>query len=417
VDLGEVTITRTFTEGGGGTLSVEAHVGDTTAQIRGPQAWLDARIGALSFDPLDFMRQKPRDQAETMRRLVGADTTALDTERADVYARRTDENRRVRDAEGAVRDMPYYPDAPAESVTTAALTAELEAARKVNAARAEATRKAEDAARLAAEAWARIDHHDQDLPRRRATVERAVESARDEICRLEGVLTLAREALQRAQADLGQFDEAAGVERERLAGDVRRAEGIAFDLADQADTLPVADEAVVVAKFGEAERINRQVAANKARAEAVRRADAIRELARVLTDRIDAIDAEKRRVLAAAQFPVPGLSFGADGGVTLNDLPLGQASGAEQIRVSMAVALALNPTLRVVLVRDASLLDADNLRMVAEMAADRDAQVWLERVGDGDPGAVVIEDGCVREDPSERDDGPTEMPEDDGGLL
>jgi hypothetical protein len=55
--------------------------------------------------------------------------------------------------------------------------------------------------------------------------------------------------------------------------------------------------------------------------------------------------------------------------------------------------------------------------MVAEMAADRDAQVWLERVGDGDPGAVVIEDGCVREDPSERDDGPTEMPEDDGGLL
>jgi hypothetical protein len=50
----------------------------------------------------------------------------------------------------------------------------------------------------------------------------------------------------------------------------------------------------------------------------------------------------------------------------------------------------------VALVRDGSALDADSLRIVAETAQKYDGQVWLERVGDGDEGAIVIEDGTVR---------------------
>jgi hypothetical protein len=61
----------------------------------------------------------------------------------------------------------------------------------------------------------------------------------------------------------------------------------------------------------------------------------------------------------------------------------------------MAVALAMNPKLRIVLVRDASLLDSDNMAIIAEMAEAAGAQVWLERVGTADAGAVIIEDGEV----------------------
>jgi hypothetical protein len=88
--------------------------------------------------------------------------------------------------------------------------------------------------------------------------------------------------------------------------------------------------------------------------------------------------------------------FGEDG-ITFNGLPFEQASSAEQLRVAVAMGLALNPTLRVLLIRDGSLLDAENLGMVAEMAAEADAQVWIERVGEGDECAVVIEDGHVAE--------------------
>ena len=66
------------------------------------------------------------------------------------------------------------------------------------------------------------------------------------------------------------------------------------------------------------------------------------------------------------------------------------------------MALALKPDLRVLLIRDGSLLDEDSLRMVAEMADRADAQVWVERVGDADEGAIIIEDGQVREEVAAR---------------
>ena len=71
-----------------------------------------------------------------------------------------------------------------------------------------------------------------------------------------------------------------------------------------------------------------------------------------------------------------------DEGVTYNGVPFSQASSAEQIRVSLAMAMALNPKLRVVRILDGSLLDADSMRQVAEMATAADYQVWVERVAD-----------------------------------
>jgi hypothetical protein len=63
---------------------------------------------------------------------------------------------------------------------------------------------------------------------------------------------------------------------------------------------------------------------------------------------------------------------------------------------AVAMGLAANPRLKVLLVRDGSLLDEDSLRLVATMAAEADAQVWLERVGEGAECSVVIEEGHVR---------------------
>jgi hypothetical protein len=94
--------------------------------------------------------------------------------------------------------------------------------------------------------------------------------------------------------------------------------------------------------------------------------------------------------------PVTGLGLSEDG-VTLNGLPLDQASAAEQLRVSVAIGIAMNPRLRVLLLRDASLLDRDSLALLADMAKAAGAQVWLERVEDDSATAVVIEDGMVKE--------------------
>ena len=115
-----------------------------------------------------------------------------------------------------------------------------------------------------------------------------------------------------------------------------------------------------------------------------------------LTKSIDDVDARKAALLAGVTFPVAGLSVDGDA-VTFNGIPLEQASSAEQLRVGLAVAAALNPKLRIVLVRDGSLLDAASLAIVAEWADANKMQVWLERVADPKDGVgVVIEDGMVK---------------------
>jgi hypothetical protein len=88
----------------------------------------------------------------------------------------------------------------------------------------------------------------------------------------------------------------------------------------------------------------------------------------------------------------------ADGAVTFQEVPLSQASQAEQLRVGMALALAGKPEIPVALIRDGSHLDDESLALLADYAQEAGAQVWIERVGSHDAGAVVIEDGMVTEE-------------------
>jgi hypothetical protein len=114
----------------------------------------------------------------------------------------------------------------------------------------------------------------------------------------------------------------------------------------------------------------------------------------MLTRQIEDRTNDKAAKIAAAKLPIDGISFG-EGQVLLNDLPFDQASDAEKLRTSVAIAMAANPKLPVVLIRDGSLLDEDGLRLVAEMADARGAQVWIERVGTGGVG-IVLENGYVK---------------------
>jgi hypothetical protein len=57
--------------------------------------------------------------------------------------------------------------------------------------------------------------------------------------------------------------------------------------------------------------------------------------------------------------------------------------------------MSSNPELRVIRIKDGSLLDPDGMAMLKTMAQENDFQIWIERVTDMDPIAIVIEDGSV----------------------
>jgi hypothetical protein len=127
----------------------------------------------------------------------------------------------------------------------------------------------------------------------------------------------------------------------------------------------------------------------------------------MMTAHLQELDHRRATLLSDCPMPVPGIGFEADG-VTLNDLPLDQASAAEQLKLGLAVACAMNPHLRVMLIRNGSLLDDDAMTMVAKMAEEHGAQIWIERVGNDGKCTVVIEDGEIAPQAGE---GPPEEPQ------
>ena len=114
------------------------------------------------------------------------------------------------------------------------------------------------------------------------------------------------------------------------------------------------------------------------------------------TDAIEAREQQKRDAIAAADLPVPGLGF-TDDGLTWDGHPFEQASMAAKLRVGVALAMASNPRLRVLRIRDGSLLSEKSMAVIAEMAEANDFQVWVELVDTSGRVGFVLEDGTVRD--------------------
>ena len=375
-DLGEIIVKRTFTAGGGTALTVTNREG---ARFPSPQAMLDKLTGALTFDPLAFSRMKAEQQSETLRRMVGLDFTALDGERAQVYAQRADVNRDGKAMAARFQAMPQHADAPEAEVSSAAILAEQEKATKEHEARlaqARATNEGIDAKKRASgDAEAQAQRAEADAHHAEALRDQTIE----EINRLRALLVKQEDEANSKRA-------AAGVARAKAAKARSEAAGLTYDSPAPIDLAPFR------ARLATVEATNAKVRANAARAAAEKALNEKRAESARLTARIDAIDQEKAAAIAAAAMPVEGLGFDADG-VTLDGLPFEQASQAQQLRVSVAMGFAMNPRLRVLLIRDASLLDTESLAMVAKMAEDAGGQCWMERVEQDGATTVLIEDG------------------------
>lgn len=178
----------------------------------------------------------------------------------------------------------------------------------------------------------------------------------------------------------------------RALEDAEAAYAAAVEAAKSAP--PSVDTDAMRAELNGVEESNRAIRENNRRREVLAQIAFKRGEYDALTAKIAKLDDTRTKALAAAQFPVDGLGFDDDG-VTYNGVPFSQASSAEQIRVSLAMAMALNPKLKVIRILDGSLLDDESMALIADMAKGADYQVLIERVGNADEGAVIIEDGQV----------------------
>lgn len=331
LDLGDFRIERTEHADGRRELAVTSPEG---AKYSSPQKMLDGLIGALSFDPLAFANAPDKERLATLLSLVDLpfDVDDMKRRRDELFEARADINRRVKALEGQIGGMRVPPPGtPDVEQSSADVIAELRAA--------------------------------QDANRDRELAEAELVTVAATITRLQAELLAAIDQQTHLQGFL-------------------------------ADAPPAVDLSTIEARLAGLEATNALVRDGKARAEAVTRRDELAAEAAALTAAMQAMDTEKADALAAADLPLPGLGFD-DTGVTYQGQPFSQASGAEQLRVSLAIAMALNPGLRVLRIVDGSLLDSANMTLIEDMATAGGFQVWVERVDESGTVGVVIADGEV----------------------
>jgi hypothetical protein len=343
VETEQYIVRRTFTE-------KDSYIEVKTKEgyiIGTPQALLDKLVGDLSFDPLEFTRMEAKKQVEVFMRLLGLDFADVDAEYARIEAERRDIGRDGKAVKAQLDAMPADPDAPAVEVVVSDLVKQLGDLRQQNQVNADMRAQVE----IADNAW----------------------------CASLGRVHELEEELERAEA--------------KLAADQQCLDSI----RKKADACVDTDAEPITKQIAEAESINRRVRAAATRKRLVGEYAAKVKAYESGTAGLREIDAFKEEQIASTQFPVAGVTFGPDG-ILVNGIPFDQASSAEQLQIAVAMGLSANPELRIILIRDGSLLDETSMAAMAAMAEKYDAQVWMERVGDGKEVSVVIEDGMVSEE-------------------
>jgi len=325
-------------------------VAEGQAQPR-PKALLDKLMGSHSMVLKPLIEMSNADRIALLQRCAGLDFTELDAKHAEIYSQRTDINRATESLKNRLEAMPSYPDTPKLLVSVADLMAELEQQREDNAENDRIRRDLDaDNDRLEVAAG----HHAY-------------------LVNVEEAAWAAVEVAQKAAEEAKQIAEKA----KGLLGSDREANKI---LRNNVASLKDFDLDPLNSQIAGSEEVNNQIKANLDRDDVASKLVASKDEGVKLTGKLREIDDEKKKLLADAKIP-GGLSW-EDGVVRLKNKPLEQASQVEQMDVDIAISIAQNPDVPIILVNQGSLYDRVHRGKLDKVAKKHGVYVFFERVID-----------------------------------
>lgn len=307
-------------------------------KIEKPQTFLDSLVGNLSFDPEAFARLKDKQQADQLREATGLDTVEIDAEIDRTFTLRAAANKDDKAAEAAYKSVPLVSGDIQELLSAGELAKERDALRD-ELKTAEAARELVDLnEKYIAELSAEIQQLQAALERK--TAERKQEEER---------LVAAKQTAAAREA-------AAAGHAERISAITEQLEGIDAKNAE----------------------INRNNDARRLRAERHKAWQEAAKKAEDLDKKLAELRERRAAMIAEAKMPVEGLSIEADT-VMLDGIPLSDLNTAKRIEVATRIAIAQNPQLGVIFVREGALINDANLAVIAQVAEANGMQLWVEK--------------------------------------
>lgn len=348
VDVGKFMITRVWDANGKSTMKIENTDG---AVYKSSAGLLKSMVGNLAFDPLEFSQMPEKEQLNVLLNLIDLDVNLneLDEQRKELYDTRTLVNRDIKALEGQRDGIPRYEGLPNELISSSDVMAEFQLATK------------------------QIEENNK---------------VRSDLKYLESELKEYEMEISRLKSALKSLnDKKEGVEDDILI------------LSDDVAELVDPDVDGFQEKLANVEATNDRIREKQKKDKILEQIEHERLKSGQLSNEIDKIDELKATTISNANMPIDGLSFN-ENGVTFNGIPLNQISTSEALKVGCAIVIAImkqneGDTIPVIIIKDGSLLDDNNMAVLNEIAVNEGIQFWIEIVDNSGEKGIFIENGEV----------------------
>lgn len=311
---------------------------------RAGQQLLNDFVEQLALDLPKFLHSTDKEKATALLKVIGVEDklVRLDQQESELYNDRLAIGRIADQKAKFAKEMPDYPNMPAEPVSVTAL---IQAQQEILARNGENQRKR---------------HRRDELAAKEQLLAATAEQQRAQLAATEEALAQVRSDLETARRDaLDLLDESTEELEESIRG---------------------------------AEEINRKVRANLDKEKAETDAADYRRQYETLTGQIEHLRQEREQLLESSPLPLPGLSV-EKGLLTYQGQQWDNLSGSDQLKVATAIVRAVKPQCGFVLVDKLEQMDLDTMREFSTWAESEGLQVIATRVSTGGECSIIISDG------------------------
>lgn len=311
---------------------------------RGGQSLLDEFVSSFAIDLPKFLQASPKEKAQMLLNIlgVGPKLAELDQEEQRLYNQRHAIGQIADSKAKHAAELPEFPDTPDAPVSAMELIQQQQAILAKNG----------------------------ENQRLRAQYDR-----------LQNNLLGCRDQIRDLEAKLASLKE----QEVLIVRDIETASKSVATIQDEST-------AEIEASLESIEAINAQVAANQAKQRATDEAADYKAQRDALTAQIEAVRADRMALLDGAPLPLPGLSV-IDGNLAYNGAQWDCMSGAEQLRVAVAIVRHDRADCGFVLMDKLEQFDLDTLAEFGAWLEAEKLQVIATRVSTGEECSIIIEDG------------------------
>lgn len=347
VKFGDYIVKKTITETNS-YLSVETKDG---MKPKNPQGFLSDLVGRLAFDPMEFMRMESKKQVDILKKALGVEDA--------INKLKLEESTLMDERKFIGREKEKYKLLIPNTIE-----------------KVEEPKNNSDLVRSIQFLLSNKNILEVNLQEKRKLL-KEVEENKNRISQLLKEI----ESLQITNKE--KLDEIDGFDFDKIESEIK---DIDYRVDEKNNELKNQDE--VIKKWN----TYKEFISNKSEFEKVS------EKYNKLDEKIKIIRSDMQLILENANIPIEGLEL-TDDCLMYNGHSFENTCESSKLKISIALCMSMNPKLKVILIRDGSLLDNNSLQEIKDIANKEDYQLWIEVIkeepSDND-NAIFIVDGAIK---------------------